>query len=124
MKEAIFTERAPRPIGPYSQAIKAGGFVFLSGIIPVRPSGEISTGEIGQQFRTIIENAKSILESAGSSLDRVVKVTVYIKDLQNFEAMNKVYALIFSPPFPARSTVQVAALPKNVDLEVDFIATT
>lgn len=122
MKEPIIAERAPRPIGPYSQAIKIRGLVFLSGIIPLRPSGEVMKGNMAEQFGLIIENAKTILESAGSSLDDVVKVTVYMKDLKDFGTMNEVYASVFRPPFPARSTVQVAALPKNVDIEVDLIA--
>lgn len=122
MKEAILSEKAPRPIGPYSQAIKIGGLVFLSGIIPLRPSGEVLKGNMADQFRLIIENAKAILESAGTSMDDVIKVTVYMKDLKDFDAMNEVYASVFRPPFPARSTVQVAALPRNVDIEVDLIA--
>ncbi len=122
MKEAILSEKAPRPIGPYSQAIKIGGLVFLSGIIPLRPSCEVLKGNMADQFRLIIENAKAILESAGTSMDDVIKVTVYMKDLKDFDAMNEVYASVFRPPFPARSTVQVAALPRNVDIEVDLIA--
>ena len=124
MKEEILTEKAPKPIGPYSQAIKSNGFIFLSGIIPIRTTGEMTKGDIAEQFQTIMGNAKSILEAAGSSLEKVVKVTVYMKDLRDFEAMNKVYASTFSKPFPARTTVQVAALPRGVDIEVDFIATT
>jgi len=122
MKEAILSEKAPRPIGPYSQAIKIGGLVFLSGIIPLWPSGEVLKGNMADQFRLIIQNAKAILESAGTSMDDVIKVTVYMKDLKDFDAMNEVYASVFRPPFPARSTVQVAALPRNVDIEVDLIA--
>ncbi len=122
MKRAIETARAPKPIGPYSQATVVNGFVFLSGLIPITPDGILTKGDIVSEFKTIIGNAAAILTEAGSSLEKVVKVTVFMTDLSSFDAMNKAYSEVFKPPFPARSTVQVASLPKAVDLEIDMIA--
>lgn len=122
-KEAIFTEKAPKPIGPYSQAIKVGPFLFGSGQIPIDPKiGEIVKGGIEEQTRRVLENIKAILEAAGYSLNDVVKVTVFLKDLKYFNEFNKVYGEYFKDKPPARTTVQVAELPKGVLLEVEFIA--
>ncbi|MBO3757523.1 MAG: RidA family protein [Thermoproteota archaeon] len=123
MKEEIITKEAPEPIGPYSQAIRVENLIFLSGIIPVNPkTGEVINGDIKQATEQIFKNASAILKAAGASLENVVKVTVFLKDLKNFEEMNKVYSNWFKKPYPARTTVQVAALPKEVDVEMDFIA--
>lgn len=105
-KEVVLTERAPKPQGPYSQAVKAGGFVFVAGQIPLTPEGEFVTGDIRAQTRRVLENIKAILESAGSSLKQVVKVTVYLADMGDFPAMNEVYAEYFPTEPPARATVQ------------------
>ena len=122
MKKAIESTKAPKPIGPYSQAIVINGFVFLSGLIPVTSDGILKKGDIRTEFETIIGNASAILAKAGSSLAKTVKVTVFMTDLSKFDAMNKAYSEVFRPPFPARSTVQVVSLPKSVDLEIDMIA--
>ena len=122
-KEVIFTEKAPKPIGPYSQAIKVGPFLFGSGQIPINPkTGEIVKGGIEEQTRRVLENIKAILEAAGYSLNDVVKITVFLKDLKYFNEFNKVYGEYFKDKPPARTTVQVAELPKGVLLEVEFIA--
>jgi len=121
-KEIIFTEKAPKPIGPYSQAIKVGSFLFGSGQIPVDPAtGQVVKGEIREQTERVMENIKSIVEAAGYSMDDIVKVTVFIKDLRYFSEFNEIYARYFKEP-PTRTTVQVANLPKGVLLEIDFIA--
>ncbi len=123
MKEKIYTAGAPNPVGPYSQAIRAGGFIFASGQIPLNPSTkELVRGAIEEQTRQVLENLSSVLSAAGSSMEKVVKTTVFLSDLRNFEAMNAVYATFFGDPPPARSTVQAAALPKGVDVEIDVIA--
>lgn len=123
MKEEIFSEKAPKPIGPYSQAIKVGKLLFVSGIIPIVPeTGEIIRGDVAKATEQIFRNVSNILEKAGSSLENVVKVTVFLKDIKTFDKMNEVYSKWFKKPYPARTTVQVSALPKDVDLEIDFIA--
>lgn len=122
MKRAIESLGAPKPIGPYSQATVVNGFVFLSGLIPITSDGTLTKGDIRKEFETIVRNAATILAEAGSSLEKVVKVTVFMTDLSKFDAMNKAYSGVFKPPFPARSTVQVVSLPKAVDLEIDMIA--
>ena len=114
---------APEPIGPYSQAVKAGGMIFLSGQIPLDPaSGELVAGDTALQTRRVLENLAAVLKEAGASMRSVVKTTVFMKDLSRFGEMNKVYGEFFSAPYPARSTVQAAALPKGVDVEIDAIA--
>jgi len=123
MKEKIYTASAPNPVGPYSQAIRAGGFIFASGQIPLNPAtGEIVRGSIEDQTRQVLENLGQVLAAAGSSLEKVVRTTVFLSDLRNFEAMNGVYGRYFGETPPARSTVQAAALPKGVDVEIDVIA--
>jgi len=125
MKKEVLTNESPKPIGPYSQAIRSGSLVFLSGIIPVDPAtGEIVRGDIKRATEQVFKNASSVLKAAGVSLEDVVKVTVFMKDLTLFNEMNDVYSKWFKKPYPARTTVQVSALPRDVDLEMDFIAET
>jgi len=122
MKEIILTSRAPAPIGPYSQAVKAGNLLFLSGQIPLDPAtGELARG-IAAETRQVFENVKAVLEAAGSSLDKVLKTTVFMTNLGEFAEMNKVYASYFAAKPPARSTVQVCALPKGVSVEIELVA--
>lgn len=121
--KAINTEKAPKAIGPYSQAIEAGGMIFASGQLPINPAtGEFAEGGIKEQTRQSLTNAKHILEEAGTDLAHVVKTTVFLSDMDNFAAMNEVYAEFFSMPFPARSAVAVKTLPKNALVEVECIA--
>lgn len=121
--QAIHTEKAPKAIGPYSQAIKVGNLVFASGQVPIVPAtGEFVEGGIKDQTRQSLTNAKAILEEAGTSLSKVVKTTVYLSDMANFAAMNEVYAEFFTQPYPARSAVAVKTLPKNALVEVECIA--
>lgn len=123
MKQEIKTERAPKAIGPYSQALIANGFVFCSGQIPIDPaSGELSTGVIEEQARLVLKNLGAVLEAAGSSFDRVVKTTIFLRDMNDFSKINQVYAEFFKAPFPARATVQVARLPRDVGVEIEAIA--
>ncbi len=123
MKEIISTQRGPKAIGPYSQAIKANGFLFVSGQIPIDPqTNQMMEGDITRQTERVLENLKGIVEAAGSSLDRVVKTTVYLKDLSDFAAMNEVYGRYFPSASPARATVEVARLPRDVRIEIDLIA--
>jgi len=122
MKQTILTDKAPTPIGPYSQAIRCGNLIFVSGQLPLDPkTGALATG-IAEETRQVFENLKTVLEAAGSSLDRALKVTVFMKDLGQFAEMNKVYATFFRYNPPARSTVQVAALPRGVSVEIDIVA--
>ncbi|KAF8313021.1 YjgF-like protein [Cantharellus anzutake] len=119
----VSTLDAPGAIGPYSQAIKAGPYVFLSGNIPAIPSsGEIVQGGIKEQTKQVLQNVDAVLKASGSSLDRVVKTTVFLKNLENFAEMNGVYAEYFGRHKPARSTVEVARLPRDVLIEVECIA--
>lgn len=123
MVEIISTDKAPKAIGPYSQAIAANGFVFASGQIPIDPAtGQVLEGPIADQTKRVLSNLQAILEQAGSSLDAVVKTTVYLKDMADFEEMNKVYATFFTETKPARVTIAVARLPKDVAIEIDAIA--
>lgn len=123
MKKEIKTEKAPKAIGPYSQAIEANGFVFASGQIAIDPStGELSTGSIEEQTRLVLSNLKAVLEASGSSLDKVVKATVFLQDLNDYSGMNAIYGDFFKPPYPARAAVQVARLPKDVKVEIEAIA--
>jgi 2-iminobutanoate/2-iminopropanoate deaminase len=119
----VSTDRAPRPGGPYSQAIVEGGFVFVSGQVPVKPgAGKYEPMDVGAETRQVLENMKAILEAAGSSLDKVVKVTVFLRDLKDFATMNEVYAAAFGTHAPARSTIQAGALPLGCSVEIDCIA--
>lgn len=123
MKEVVLTARGPKPIGPYSQAIKANGLVFVSGQIALDPqSGEFVGTDVRQQTERVLENLKAILEAAGTSLKHVVKTTVFLNDMNDFPAMNEAYARYFSTTPPARSTVQAARLPKDALVEIDVIA--
>lgn len=122
-KETIFTDKAPRAVGPYSQAIKAGGWIYLSGQIPISPeTNQLISGTIEEQAELVLNNAKCVLEAAGASLDNVVKVTVYLADMDDFVKVNEVYSTFFPKKPPARAAVQVARLPKDVDIEVDMVA--
>jgi 2-iminobutanoate/2-iminopropanoate deaminase len=123
MKEVVFTPRGPKPIGPYSQAIKANGFLFISGQVALDPqSGEMVGSEVRQQTERVLENLKAILEASGTSFKHAVKTTVYLKDMNDFPAMNEVYARYFTTTPPARSTVQAARLPKDALVEIDVVA--
>jgi 2-iminobutanoate/2-iminopropanoate deaminase len=123
MKDVVHTDRGPKPIGPYSQAIKANGFVYLAGQVALDPkTGELTGSDIRQQTERVMENMKGVLEAAGSNLHHVVKTTVYLKDLNDFAAMNEVYARYFTLAPPARSAVEVSRLPKDALLEIDVIA--
>ena len=123
MKKIIRTEAAPAPVGPYSQAIVAGGFVFTAGQIPMdAETAEIVENDIQVQTRKAFENLKQVLEAAGSSLEKVVKTTVFLKDMNDFVKMNEIYAQFFKTDCPARSAVEVARLPKDVLVEVECIA--
>jgi 2-iminobutanoate/2-iminopropanoate deaminase len=122
--KVVFASSAPSPVGPYSQAIVAGGFVFASGQIPLDPaSGKLVEGDIEAQTARVLDNLRAVLEAAGSSLDRVVRASVYLVDLAVFPRMNAVYGRYFTAdPKPARTTVQVAALPLGAQVEIDAIA--
>jgi 2-iminobutanoate/2-iminopropanoate deaminase len=123
MKDVVLTDKGPKPIGPYSQAIKSGGFLFASGQVALDPrSNEFSAGDIRQQTERVLENIKGILEAGGVNLHHVVKTTVFLKDLNDFAAMNEVYGKYFTSAPPARSTVQVARLPKDALVEIEVIA--
>ena len=122
-KKQIQTVNAPSAIGPYSQAIQAGNLVFVSGQIPLDPkSGELITGSIEDQTKRVLDNLKAILDAAGATMNHVVRTTIFLKDMGNFARVNEVYGTYFSAPFPARATVEVARLPKDVGVEIDCIA--
>ncbi|WP_457568526.1 RidA family protein [Desulfurobacterium sp.] len=121
---AIKTEKAPEPVGPYSQAVVTDGFVFLSGQIGINPkTGELAEG-VEEQTRQILENIEAVLKAAGSSRENIVKTTIFLKDVDNFSKVNKIYAEFFKdcPVFPARSTVEVSKLPLNAEIEIECIA--
>jgi 2-iminobutanoate/2-iminopropanoate deaminase len=123
MKTVINTNSAPAPIGPYSQAIATGGFVFVSGQIPANPStGEVVSGDIKAETKQVMENIKAVLAEAGLNFSNVVKTSIFLTDMQSFSHVNEVYGTYFTDQFPARETVQVAALPKNVNVEISVIA--
>jgi 2-iminobutanoate/2-iminopropanoate deaminase len=122
-RTAVLTDKAPKPIGPYSQAVKVGSFVFSSGQIPIDPAtGALVTGGIERETEQVFANLDAVLAAAGTSLERAVKTTVFLTDMGLFSRVNEVYARHFKEPFPARSTVQVAALPKGVAVEIEVIA--
>jgi 2-iminobutanoate/2-iminopropanoate deaminase len=123
MKDIVHTDRGPKPIGPYSQGVKAAGFLFLSGQVALDPkTNEMLAGDIQQQTTRVLENIKGIVEAAGSDLRHVVKTTVFLKDMNDFPAMNEIYARYFTIAPPARSTVQVARLPKDALVEIEVTA--
>jgi 2-iminobutanoate/2-iminopropanoate deaminase len=123
MRDIVLTDRGPKPIGPYSQAVRVNGFLFVSGQIAIDPkTGEMAGADVAAQTERTLENVKGILEAAGSNLHHVVKTTVFLKDMNEFTAMNEVYARFFGTAPPARSTVQVARLPKDASVEIEVIA--
>jgi 2-iminobutanoate/2-iminopropanoate deaminase len=123
MREVISTHDGPKAIGPYSQAIKANGFVFVSGQVAIDPvTNTLVSGDIAFQTDRVLKNVSGILQAAGSSLEKVVRSTVFLKNMNDFAAMNEVYGKYFSAAPPARSTVEVARLPKDVAVEIDVIA--
>jgi len=123
MRQVISTDRGPKAIGPYSQAVRANGLVFLSGQIPLDPNTQqLISGDIAAQTERALQNISGILEAAGSSIGQVIKTTVFLKDMNDFAAMNAVYGRYFTAHPPARSTVEVARLPKDVLVEIEVIA--
>ena len=123
MRDVVLTDKGPKPIGPYSQAIRSNGFLYVSGQVALDPAtGEFVGTDIRQQTQRTLQNIKGILEAAGSNMHHVVKTTVFLKDINDFAAMNEVYAKFFTMAPPARSTVEVARLPKNALVEIEVIA--
>ncbi len=123
MKETISTKNAPGAIGPYSQAVKTENMIFVSGQIPIDPqSGEFVSAEVSEQTEQVLKNLSAVLEAAGSSLNNVVKTTVFLADMNDFAAVNEIYARYFSDNKPARATVQAARLPRDARVEIDCIA--
>lgn len=122
-KKVIHTDKAPQAIGPYSQAIQARNFLFLSGQIPLDPrTGELVKGDIRQQTKQVLENIKGVLESQGLGMENVVKTTIFLKDIGNFNQVNEIYGTYFPSSPPARSTVEVSKLPRNAGIEIEAIA--
>jgi 2-iminobutanoate/2-iminopropanoate deaminase len=122
-KEIIDTENAPAAIGPYSQAVKARGFLFVSGQIPIVPeTGGVVAGDIRDEARQVLENLKNIIAASGSSMESVVKTTIYLTDMGDFSQVNEVYGEYFTESLPARATVEVAGLPRGVNVEIDAVA--
>jgi 2-iminobutanoate/2-iminopropanoate deaminase len=123
MRQAVASEGAPKAIGPYSQGIRAGSLLFVSGQIPIDPAtGALVDGDIAAQTHRVFANLRAILEAAGASFDHVVRATVYLADMNDFATVNEVYGTYFSSPAPARATVQAARLPKDARVEIDVIA--
>jgi 2-iminobutanoate/2-iminopropanoate deaminase len=123
VRQIVETEGAPRAIGPYSQAIRAGGFVFCSGQIPLDPlTGEFVAGGVAEQTEQVLRNLSAVLEAAGTGLERVVKTTVFLADMNDFAAMNEVYGRYFTDEPPARSTVEAARLPRDARVEIEVVA--
>jgi 2-iminobutanoate/2-iminopropanoate deaminase len=123
MRDIVLSDRGPKPIGPYSQAVRVNGFLYVSGQIALDPkTGEMTAGDIAQQTERAMENVKGIVEAAGSKMAHVIKTTVFLKNMSDFAAMNEVYGRYFSAAPPARSTVEVARLPKDALVEVEVIA--
>ncbi len=122
-KQAILSKDAPAPIGPYSQATRVGDWIFLSGQIPIDPqTGELIVGGVAAQTKQVLQNLQAVLTAMGLNLDSIVKTTIYMTDLNMFAEMNEVYETYFRPPYPARATVQVSALPKGAHVEIEAIA--
>ena len=123
MKQEIKTENAPEAIGPYSQGIIANGFVFASGQIPLDPrTGELQTGSVEEQAHLVLKNLKAVIEASGSSMEKVVKCTVFLQSMDDYGAVNAIYGEYFNAPYPARAAIQVARLPKDVKVEIEAIA--
>jgi len=123
VRKAIVTEKAPKPLGPYSQAIVEGDFIFLAGQGCSNPlTGKLELGDVRSETKRTFENVRAILQAAGSSLNDVMKCNVYLRDINDFAAMNEVYATFFSAPFPARTTIQAGALPGGIAVEIECIA--
>jgi 2-iminobutanoate/2-iminopropanoate deaminase len=123
LRKAIVTDKAPKPVGPYSQAIIEGDFIFVAGQGPINPlTGKLELGDARAETKRVFENLRAILQAAGSSLDHVIKCNVYLRDINDFAAMNEVYATFFSAPFPARTTIQAGALPGGIAVEIECIA--
>jgi 2-iminobutanoate/2-iminopropanoate deaminase len=123
VRQVIATPSAPKAIGPYSQAIRAAGLLYLSGQVPLDPAtGQMVEGDMAKQTARVLDNLKAVLEAAGSSLERVVKTTVYLKDMNDFPAMNEAYKAYFPNDPPARSTIEAARLPRDARIEMDLIA--
>ena len=123
-KKAIVTDKAPGAVGPYSQAIRTGNFLFCSGQIPIDPAtGKLIEGDVEAQTEQFFKNIKAVLDAAGGTMDNIVKATVFLKDMADFKKVNEIYARQFEPPFPARSAVAVKDLPLFVDVEIEVIAT-
>ena len=123
MKRSIASPLAPKPVGPYSAALHAGQLLFVSGQVPLDPAtGRMVEGDISVHTRRVLENVRALLDAAGLSFAQVVRTTVFLADMNDFQAMNEVYATFFSEPYPARSTVQAARLPRDARIEIDVIA--
>ena len=122
VKKIIATHRAPKAIGPYSQGVVSNGHIFLSGQIPLNSNGELLDGNIQEQVVLVFQNIQHLLETQNCTLQNIVKLTVFLKDIENFDAVNDKMIELLEEPYPARSLVQAAALPKNVDIEIEVIA--
>ena len=123
MRNAIVTDKGAQPVGPYSQAIVEGDFIFVSGQGPINPqTGKLELGDARSETKRVFENLRAILQAAGSSLEHVMKCNVYLRDIDDFAAMNEVYKTYFSAPFPARTTIQAGALPGGIAVEIECIA--
>lgn len=123
MRNVVLTDKAPKPIGPYSQAVIDSGLIFVAGQGCTNPAtGKLDLGDVRTETKRAFENIRAILEAAGSSLDHVIKCNVYLRDINDFAAMNEVYAAVFKPPFPARTTIQAGALPGGIAVEIECIA--
>ena len=123
MRNAVTTEKAPVPVGPYSQAVIEGDLVFVAGQGPGNPAtGQLELGDVRTQTTRVLQNMEAILQAAGSSLDRVIRCNVYLKDIADFPAMNEVYAKAFAAPYPARTTIQAGALPGGIAVEIECVA--
>lgn len=122
MKQVICSDKAPKAIGPYSQGLKSGNILFVSGQIPLMPDGNVKEGNISEQTSQVMENIKAILSEAGLEMKTIIKTTIYLTDLNDFTEVNKVYGSYFSEPYPARATVQVAGLPKGAKIEIEAVA--
>lgn len=123
MKSIIYTERAPEPIGPYSQAVQAGNMLFISGQIPIDPiTNQLIQGGIGDEARQVMKNLEALLQAAGFSFENVVKTTIFLSDMNHFAEVNEIYGSYFRSDFPARETVAVLGLPKNVNVEISLVA--